>query len=401
MALRDSLDRFEQFATDVILERRFGKRAMLLRWFLYALSWLFRGAVQTRLWLYRKRIRKARQMGVMVVSVGNLTVGGTGKTPVVEKLARELQDGGRHVAILSRGYKSKKLPFIRRLRRRWFGKFKPRVVHDGRRLLLDSAWAGDEPYMLARSLGNVLVLVDRDRARTGRHVIREFNADLLILDDGMQYQDIEHRIDICLIDRQAPFGNEYLLPRGTLREPPSNLARASYILITKAVPGESGPLIHRIRQYNRTAPIIECAHGPRYLQNLYDADDRIPLHWLRGKYVGAISGIARPESFEAALQKLGVNLVIASRFADHHRFSDEELSEFIARAIRRDLDAVITTEKDAVRFPAKIPGIDRLDVPIYFLRVEIEIISGHDHWDRLIKGLTERRKVRVPERVFV
>lgn len=401
MALRDNLDRFEQFATDVILERRFGKRAMLLRWLLYGLSWVFRGGVQLRLWLYRNRIRKARQLGVMVVSVGNLTVGGTGKTPVVERLARELQDGGRKVAILSRGYKSKKLPFVRRLRRRWFGKFKPRIVHDGRRLLLDSAWAGDEPYMLARSLANVLVLVDRDRARTGRHVIREFNADLLILDDGMQYQDIEHRIDICLVDRQAPFGNEYLLPRGTLREPPANLSRASYILITKAVPGESGALIHRIRQYNRAAPIIECAHGPRYLQNLYDAEDRMPLDWLKEKYIGALSGIARPESFEGALGKLGAHLVITSRFADHHRFSDEELAEFIARAARRDLDAIITTEKDAVRFPQKIAGLERLEVPIYFLRVEIEIISGHDHWNGLIRRLTERQPVRKPEPVYV
>src|SRR6186997_1440402 len=157
MALRDSLDRFEQFATDVILERRFGKRAMLLRWFLYGLSWIFRGMAQTRLWLYRKRIKKARQLGVMVVSVGNLTVGGTGKTPVVERLARELQDGGRTVAILSRGYKNRKLPVLRRLRRKFFGKFKPRVVHDGKKLLLDSAWAGDEPFMLARSLGDVPV----------------------------------------------------------------------------------------------------------------------------------------------------------------------------------------------------------------------------------------------------
>jgi tetraacyldisaccharide 4'-kinase len=401
MALRDSLDRFEQFATDVILERRFGKRAMLLRWLLFCLSWVFRGVVQLRLWLYRKRIRKARQLGVMIVSVGNLTVGGTGKTPVVEKLARELQDGGRRVAILSRGYKSKKLPMVRRMRRRWFGKFKPRVVHDGRRLLLDSAWAGDEPYMLARSLGNVLVLVDRDRARTGRHVIREFNADLLILDDGMQYQDIQHRIDICLVDRQAPFGNEYLLPRGTLREPPSNLARASYILITKALPGENGALIQRIRQYNRTAPIIESAHGPRYLQNLYDSEDRKPLDWLKEKYVGAISGIARPESFEGALSKLGANLVITSRFADHHRFSDEELSEFIARSARRDLDMIVTTEKDAVRFPQKIAGVEKMEVPIYFLRVEIEIISGHEHWNQLIQRLTQRPPVKKPEPIYV
>ncbi len=397
---RDALDRFEQFATDVILERRFGKRAMLLRWLLYVLSWVFRGIVQTRLWLYRKRIRKARQLGVMVLSVGNLTVGGTGKTPVVERLARELQDGGRRVAILSRGYKSKKLPLLRRWRRRWFGKFKPRVVHDGKKLLLDSAWAGDEPYMLARSLGDVLVLVDRDRARAGRHAIREFEADLLILDDGMQYQDIQHRLDICLVDAQAPFGNEYLLPRGTLREPPANISRASYILITKAVAGENAALIQRIRRYNRTAEIIESTHKPQCLQNLHDPDDRRPLEFLRGKFIAALSGIARPESFEGSLKNLGAEMVFSARFADHHRFSDKELREFLARASRRDLGCIVTTEKDAVRIPAKIAGVEKLEVPIYFLRIEIEILSGQESWQRLIARLTERRRVAAPERIF-
>ncbi len=400
MAFRDSMDRFETFATDVILERRFGKRALFLRWALYGLSWVFRFAAQSRLWLYRKRIRKGRQLGVMVLSVGNLTVGGTGKTPVVEKLARQLQDGGRKVAILSRGYKSKKLPFLRRFRRRFFGKFKPRVVHDGRKLLLDSAWAGDEPYMLARSLGDVIVLVDRDRARTGRHAIREYDTDLLILDDGMQYQDIEHRIDICLVDRGAPFGNEYLLPRGTLREPPGNIRRAQYVLITKAIAGENEDIIERIKGYNPAAEIIECSHKPQYLQNLYDADDRLPLEFLKGRYIGVLSGIARPESFEGSLEKLGANRVITARFADHHRFNDEELRDFVIRAGARDLDCIVTTEKDAVRFPAAIAGIEKLEVPIYYLRIEVEIVGGQEKWNRLIERLTTPRDVVVPARHY-
>jgi tetraacyldisaccharide 4'-kinase len=401
MSFRDNLDRFEQFATDVILERRFGKRAMLLRWLLYVLSWLFRGIVQLRLWLCRVRIRKGRQLGVMIVSVGNLTVGGTGKTPVVERLARELKDGGRNVAILSRGYKNRKLPVLRRLRRKFFGKFKPRVVHDGKKLLLDSAWAGDEPFMLARSLGDVPVLVHKNRARAGAIAVSEYKADILILDDGMQYLDIEHRLDICLIDRQAPFGNEFLLPRGTLREPPANLRRANCILITKAVPGESRALIKRIREYNRTADIIECVHQPQHLQNLYDAGDRRPLSDLRGKYIGVLSGIARPESFEDMLEKLGANRVITSRFADHHRFRGQELQDFVARAVRRDIDFIVTTEKDGVRFPSRIGPSEQPEIPIYFLRVEIEIIAGHENWDRLIARLTERREVVAPERVLV
>ncbi|HEX8312384.1 MAG TPA: tetraacyldisaccharide 4'-kinase, partial [Chthoniobacteraceae bacterium] len=360
---------FEEFAIDVILERRYGKRAALLRWLLHALSWLFRGIVQTRLWLYRHRLLRERTPGCMVISIGNLTVGGTGKTPVVEKFARTLKDNGRNVAILSRGYKSKKPPLLRRMQRKWLGleRKKPRIVHDGERLLLDSRFAGDEPFMLARSLKNVIVLVDKDRVKSALHAIRHMGVDTLILDDGMQYLHLKHRLDICLIDRQAPFGNEHLLPRGTLREPPSNLRRASYIFITKSKPGGNAELIERIRLYNRTAEIIECAHRPLYLQHLYTGE-QLPLAWLEGKYVGAISGIAQPESFEGGLTGLGAKLEITKRFADHHRFTDQEMREFLARCLRRDLDAVITTEKDSVRFPAKV---EQLDVPIYFLRVEI------------------------------
>src|SRR5215207_10035809 len=235
--MRRWLEAFEEFAIDVILERRYGKRAALLRWFLYGLSWLFRGGVQTRLWLYRRRILRERSPGCVVISIGNLTVGGTGKTPVVEKFARTLQDNGRRVAILSRGYKAKKPPLLRRLQRKWLGleRKKPRIVHDGRRLLLDSRFAGDEPYMLAKSLRDVIVLVDKDRVRAAMHAVHEMECDTLLLDDGMQYLPLKHRLEICLIDRQAPFGNEFLLPRGTLREPPGNLRRASYVFITKSI----------------------------------------------------------------------------------------------------------------------------------------------------------------------
>src|SRR5882757_2734199 len=297
--MRRWLEAFEEFAIDVILERRYGKRAALLRWFLFGLSFLFRGGVQTRLWLYRHRIFRERPPGCMVISIGNLTVGGTGKTPVVEKFARTLQDHGRKVAILSRGYKSKKPPLFRRLQRKWLGmeRKKPRIVHDGERLLLDSRFAGDEPFMLAKSLGNVIVLVDKDRVRAAIHAIREMKCDTLILDDGMQFLHLKHRLEICLIDAQAPFGNEYLLPRGTLREPPPNLRRASYIFITKTPATGNAPLIERIRRYNRTAEIVECRHQPLYLRNLYDPDDRKPLEYLSGKYIAALSGIARPESF--------------------------------------------------------------------------------------------------------
>ncbi len=392
------LEEFEQFAIDVILERRYGKRALLLRWFLFALSGLFCRIVQSRLWLYKNRILQETSPGCLVISIGNLTVGGTGKTPVVEKFARTLQDNGRKVAILSRGYKSKKPPIFRRLQRKWLGmeRLKSRVVHDGKKLLLDSRFAGDEPFMLARSLKDVIVLVDKNRVRAALYAVQDLKCDTLLLDDGMQYLPLKHRLEICLIDRQAPFGNEYLLPRGTLREPPENLRRASYIFITKSDGSDNQGLVDRIRTYNRTAEIIECSHQPLYLQNLY-TDERHPLEWLSGKYVGALSGIARPESFEEKLVALGANVEITKRFADHHRFSERELDDFIARCVRRDLDCIVTTEKDGVRFPYKPPSAD---VPIYFLRVEIEILTGHESWQSLVNRICKPPALKPPGRFF-
>jgi len=397
--MRRWLEAFEEFAIDVILERRYGKRAFALRGFLFALSGLFRIGVQTRLWLFRNRIFQPHHPACLVISIGNLTVGGTGKTPVVEKFARTLQDHGRRVAILSRGYKSKKPPLFRRLQRKWLGleRRKTRIVHDGQRLLLDSRFAGDEPFMLAKSLADVIVLVDKDRVRAAKHAIREMKCDTLILDDGMQYLHLKHRLEICLIDAQAPFGNEYLLPRGTLREPPPNLRRANYIFITKTPAKGNDLLIERIREYNRTAEIVECRHQPLYLRNLYDPNDRKPLDDLRGKYIAALSGIARPESFEQSLVALGANLEITKSFADHHRFTDRELQEFAGRCARRDLDFIVTTEKDSVRFPANIVG---LETPVYYLRVEIEILTGHESWESLVQRLCQPGDLMVPERFF-
>jgi tetraacyldisaccharide 4'-kinase len=212
----------------------------------------------------------------------------------------------------------------------------------------------------------------------------------------MQYLPLKHRLDICLIDRQAPFGNEHLLPRGTLREPPENLRRASYIFITKSDGSDQSSLVQRIRRYNRTAEIIECSHTPLYLQSLYGSE-RHPLEWLRGKYIGAISGIARPESFEEKLTALGANLEITKRFADHHRFTDRELNDFIARCVRRDLDCIVTTEKDSVRFPHELKNIE---VPIYFLRVEIEILTGRESWQSLVDRICRPGALMPPERFF-
>src|SRR5436853_7500658 len=345
-----SLENLEQFAIDVILERRGGARAAILRSFLYFLSLIYERLVQFRLFLYRKRILRERALGCLVISIGNLTVGGTGKTPIVEKFARALQSGGRRVAILSRGYKSvpRKRSWLDRIQKKDVDP--PRVVSDGKSLLLDSLTAGDEPYMLAHNLRDVIVLVDKDRVKSGRFAIDKWKVDTLVLDDGLQYLHLKHRLDMVLVDRQAPFGNEFLLPRGTLREPPRNLRRASYIFITKNTGEPNDALIARIRRYNRTAEIIECAHRPLYLQNVYTGE-RLPLERLRDEFIGSICGIAVPDSFEGGLKKLGARIDLAKRYIDHHYFTANEIRSFIKRCIRRDLSMIVTTEKDAVRMP--------------------------------------------------
>src|ERR1700731_4634678 len=392
-----TLENLEQFGIDVVLGRRRGFRAGILRGLLYALSFIYERIVQLRLYLYRKRIFRERTLGCLVISIGNLTVGGTGKTPVVEKFARALQLGGRRVAILSRGYKSVPKP----TNRNWFDRLftkdvdPPRIVSDGTHLFLDSTPAGDEPYMLAHNLKDVIVLVDKNRVKSGKFAIDKWKADTLLLDDGLQYLHLKHRLDIFLIDRQPPFGNEFLLPRGTLREPPRNLRRASYIFITKSTGESNNALIERIRRYNRTAEIIECAHKPLYLQDIF-AGEQLPLGRLRDTYIGSMCGIAAPDSFEGGLRKLGARVELAKRYIDHHRYTEAEMQSFINRCVRRDLEMIVTTEKDAVR----MPRLGKTDVPIYFLRVEIEILSGHESWEHCVARICKPQPLLSPERFF-
>ena len=372
--LRAYSETIETFFREVVLQERRGSRAALLRGFLFGISKIVHVAVLCRRHLYNLRILRDSTLGVQVIAVGNLTVGGTGKTPVVEKFARVLRDHGRNVAILSRGYRSKPTPV-----HRWFlnkvlfrdDTTPPRVVSDGKSLLLDPDMAGDEPYMLASNLKDVVVLVDKDRVKSGRYAIEKFGCDTLLLDDGFQYWKLRgRRQDIVLIDCQQPFGNERLLPRGTLREPPSHLARASYIFITKS-DGKTAELRSRIARLNPSAGIIECIHHPLYIEDVFTGQ-RQELSFIRGLKVASLSGIAQPESFEQSLVNLGAELVYSKGFADHHRFTQQEILNAINRSKKRQADVIITTQKDAVRFPK----LDRRDLPIYFMRVEIKILSG-------------------------
>jgi len=394
---RRKFQAFELYTIDVVLGRRAGTVATLYGALLQTLSWIFSLIVQLRLWLYRHRILRDQPLGCLVVVVGNLTVGGTGKTPVVEIFARALQDRGRKVAILSRGYKSR-APSIWKKWWRWLthtDEPPPRVVGDGRAVLLDSEEAGDEPYMLARNLPGVVVLVDKNRVKAGAYAIKRFGCDTLVLDDGFQYLPLKGRLNLLLVDKTNPFGNGYLLPRGILREPVKHLKRANYIFLTKSDGRRDTDLEALIERHKPGADLIECAHRPRYLQRLgAGADgDREPLDWLKGRRVFAFSGIATPESFEKFLRDLGALLVGRERFLDHYRYSPEDLAELFDAAAAQRAECLVTTEKDAVR----IAGMAGRPMPIYYLRLEIEIIRGAADFDEAVARICFPQNTGAPK----
>jgi len=384
--LKKKVNALELYTIDLIYGRRAGAGAAVYGAFLQSLSWLFNGIAQARLWLYRHRIFHDQPLGCLVVVVGNLTVGGTGKTPVVEKFARALHDRGRKVAILSRGYKSKSVPLWRKA---WWRlthaeEPPPRIVSDGQRVLLDSEQAGDEPYMLARNLPGVIVLVDKNRVKAGEYAIKRFGCDTLVLDDGFQYLPLKGRLNLLLVDKTNPFGNGQLLPRGILREPIKHLRRASYVFLTKSNGQRDPELEALIQKHNPGVDIIECAHRPRYLQRLGAAPDapgaREPLTFLKDRRVFAFSGIATPESFEKFLRDLGAKVVGRERFLDHYRYESEDITELFKLAQHEQAACLVTTEKDAVRIADDLA----CPLPVYYLRLEIDILRGASDFDEAV-----------------
>ena len=420
MAVRDILERIEQYTVEIINGRQKSTADRAFRIFLFALSHIYRFAVELRLSMYRHSLIKRRNLGSFVVSVGNLTVGGTGKTPVVELLARTLALRGRKVAILSRDYRSKPRtrkekfedakakvvemeceeiakgghPFSWHARllmtlKALNTRMDPKVVSDGKSVMLTSQEAGDEPFMLARNLletpqrHGVAVVVDKDRVHGGRYAITKYGADTLLLDDGFQYMPLRPRINIVLVDTTNPFHNHETLPGGLLREPIDHISKADYIFLTKSRGHDS--LRHLkgfLKKHNPNAPIIECNHEPRHLQGLWDNHQQ-ELTALNGLKVAAICGIAVPESFEGYLEKLGATIVYRERYVDHHRYRESEIEAFCHKGREQGAQMFVTTEKDAVR----IPEVDTLGLPFTFLRVEITILKGKKHFDDCITNI--------------
>ena len=373
------IERTQQYLLDVVEGRKNTRPATVVKGLLTAVSKLYFLGVQTRLFLFNRGLLRSHSLGVTVISVGNVTLGGTGKTPVVERLARELRDGGRKVAILTRGYK-RKTPFFKRLLRSGLAD-EPKVVSDGSRVLVNPTEAGDEPYMLAKNLDGVFVVVGKNRVKSGNHAIRKLGADTLILDDGFQYLPLRRKHDIVLIDCTNPFGNGALIPRGTLREPLKNLRRANHLMLTKSN-GNMDELRRQVKAFNDKAEIIETRHNPKYFEELYTTF-RKDLDFIQSKKIFVISAIARPESFEGILKELGADIAKHFRFLDHHRFTYEEVEEIFSRARAEKVDAIITTEKDAVRMPV----MGKYRIPVYFLRVSIEILNGQKDFSEFVSSI--------------
>jgi len=367
----------EQRWRNIISGKRDDRFARGARHTLAFAAGLFKQAVRTRFWLYKHGFLRRSWPGCMVISIGNITVGGTGKTPIVEVFARALSKGGRKVAIVSRGYKSHSPSWRRRWRTRKVSTA-TRVVSDGESVLLNARLAGDEPYMLAKNLKNVVIITDPNRVRGGRYAIREFGIDTIILDDGMQHVRMQRQIEVVLVDATCPFGFEYLLPRGLLREPLKGLARASHIFITKSKDINLIPIIERIREYNTTAEIISCYYEPVELVNVHTGE-KLPVTDIKDQNIFVMTGIAQPAGFIQQLKDLDAIVQRVYQYADHHRFRRDEIEHVFKRARNWHADAIVITEKDAARFSRRA-GTEILPCPVYFLKVAVKITEGAEEF---------------------
>ncbi len=386
-AKQSALERLESYLVKLIqepgadMDQPLSIRFLLA--FLKGISFIFAFIVKIRYFLYNTGLIRRYPLGIQVISIGNVTAGGTGKTPVTEIFARTLAAEGRKVAILSRGYRRKEAPWWQRMFTDVIDP--PLVVSDGKRVLLDSAVGGDEPYMLASNLPGVAVVVDRNRVKAGRYAIKRLGCDTIILDDGFQYQKLKHSVEVVLVDSTNPFGNGSMLPRGVLREPVKNLKRADIIFLTKCR-GDVSAVKEEIRKYNTEAEIVECNHSPKVLKDVWSREE-YPLDWLKGKVTCTLSGIASPKGFENSLRRLGAKVVWCERYADHHRYDSSEVLYALNRTADIGADALITTEKDAVRFPR----FETTPVRCLYLRIAIEILAGGENFEEIINRICHRR----------
>lgn len=307
---------------------------------------------------YRLGVVKPRRVAAKVVSVGNLTLGGTGKTPAVIHLAKRYRAAGERVAILIRGHGGEQLKGVN-------------VVHDGFERLLNVAQVGDEAVLLADRLGDVPVLAGKDRRLTAAEAVETYGATVLVLDDAFQYRRLAIDTQIVLLDATRPFGTERLFPAGTLRDPPSYLKRADQLWLSRldhpdAMTAEA--LTSRLATIAPAVPVYRSHHTPARLWQ-FPGGAELPLASLAGRQVLGMAGIGNHGAFWATLQGLGIAGLVEAPFPDHHSYGQSDIAGAVKLAQERGCDAVVTTEKDAVRlelWPASGPPLWVLGIELMF-----------------------------------
>ncbi len=351
-------------------ERGFGSGSGLV---LGALARVYRGLLGTREWLYRRGVLRSGRLGCPVVSIGNLTVGGTGKTPAVEMAVRTLAELGRRPAVVSRGY-----------RRRSRG---VQVVADTASIRLDADEAGDEPFLLARRLPGVPVVVGSSRYAAARLAVERFGADAIVLDDGLQHRTLVKDLEVVMTRARHPWGNGRLLPHGPLREPLSALARAD--LVVAAVAGRDEDLEEvqaAVAEHAPGVPLLAARYVP---VECWEASRvrRRELRELAGARLLAFAGIAAPDRFRATLAGLDVDAADLVVFSDHHWYSEADLRGLDERARALGAAGLVTTEKDWVR----LRGLRPPRQPLFVVSVRLELVGGQDAWRRRFEWACRKR----------
>jgi tetraacyldisaccharide 4'-kinase len=326
--------------------------------------------VRLRNRMYRSGALKTFEVGAPVISVGNLTTGGTGKTPLVAWLAAKIAASNRSVCILTRGY-----------RRNSSGRI---IVSDNQRLLADVEVAGDEPFLIAQELeGRAAVVCDADRVAAAEWAIENLASEVFILDDAFQHQRIRRDFNILVIDATNPWGNRKLLPAGILREPISQLERADCIVITRADEAEPSGLRAEIEALAKNLPIFTARM--KLVQTRSLGLPQIDAN-LRQDPVAAFCGIGNPNSFFSLLRREGFDVVHTRAFRDHHRYSQGDIDRLVADASAGGANALVTTAKDAVKLTSL-----NFELPCLVVDVEVEIDHEQDllgHVQRAIKRRT-------------
>lgn len=305
---------------------------------------------------------------VPVISVGNITAGGTGKTPMVRFICDILAQKGLHPTVLSRGYRAE-------------DNKKNIIISKDGMMLVEPSISGDEAWLLAKVLQKSNVIIGRERALSAQIAIDKLGADCLVMDDGFQHRALARDIDIVLIDASNPFGYDHVLPRGLLREPINGLQRADIIILTKVdqvAPGIVSGIQKRLAHMLPNTPVYETIHKPQCIYTLDEwanGETGSPVDAYQKHRIMAVSGIGNPQSFTQTLTDIGYNVVHTMPFGDHHSFENDDVVDIWKEVFAHQADAICITEKDAVKL-SQLHAIEDLKIPILVLSIGIEFVSG-------------------------